>query len=247
MSEQPICPCEGFDHPKLISNPPGRDVIEYRVGDFTAFRHALLLALPGEQELSNSGGSPNTWVPTAQGDLALQMVEWWAYLADILTFYNERIANETYLRTADLPESVTRLIQVLGYRPRPGIGARAVVAALLNAQTALTLPAGFQIQSKPGPGQQPQIFELENATQLTAPDAVSVDPPPAASEITSGKLLVKGSISSVKVGDQLLIMERGFNGSTNDYAIVNVTDVQPEKDPRGKTNTRIVVDYARSE
>jgi hypothetical protein len=239
MSEQPICPCEGFDHPKLISNPPGRDVIEYRVGDFTTFRHALLLARIDEKEL------PNTWIPSAQGDLALQMVEWWAYLADILTFYNERIANEAYLRTADLPESVKRLINVLGYRPRPGIGARGLVAALLNTQTETTLPAGFQIQSKPGPGKQPQIFELGKETKLAAPDVVAVDPPPAAGEITSGSLLVKGTISSVKVGDQLLVLARSWNGS-DDYAIGSVTDVKPEKDPRGKTNTRVVMDYARS-
>jgi hypothetical protein len=44
-------------------------------------------------------------------------------IADILTFYNERIANQDYLRTADLPESVSHLIALLGYRPRPAIGA----------------------------------------------------------------------------------------------------------------------------
>lgn len=241
MSAQPICPCEGFEHPKVISNLPGREAIEYRVGDFTAFRHALLLSRPGEVEL------PTAWVPNAKGDLALQMVEWWAYLADILTFYNERIANEAYLRTADLPESVKRLISVLGYRPRPGIGARGLVAALLNAQTEMILPVGFQIQSKPGPGKQPQIFELTKETKLVAPDAVDLDPPPDASEILSGRLLVKGTITSVKVGDRLLIMETGWKSRSDGYALVSVTDVQPEKDPRGKTNTRILCDFVRSE
>src|SRR2546429_4765894 len=138
-----ICPCDTFVHPQVIFNSPGRNVLAYRPGDYITFRHALLLSRPDEIELQN-------WRPSAKGDLALQMVEWWAYLADILTFYNERIANETYLRTADLPESVKRLIGILGYRPRPGIGARGLVAALLNAQTETTLPAGFQIQSKPG-------------------------------------------------------------------------------------------------
>src|SRR5437773_8855764 len=177
MTAEPICPCEGFEHPKLIFNLPGREAIEYRVGNFTAFRHALLLARPGEIEL------PNTWVPSAKGDLALQMVEWWAYLADILTFYNERIANESYLGTADLAESVKRLIIVLGYRPRPGIGARGLVAALLNAPTEITLPAGFQIQSKPGPGKQPQTFELDKEIRLAVRDAGDLDPPPDAGEI----------------------------------------------------------------
>ena len=54
------------------------------------------------------------------------MVEWFAYLADILTFYNERIANEDYLRTAVRPSTPAALVNLLGYRPRPTIGALAI-------------------------------------------------------------------------------------------------------------------------
>src|SRR5271157_4683545 len=165
MSSPLICPCGVSQEPLTIVNPPGRTQISYRVGDYVSFRHGLLRARTGETELVN-------WRPGATGDLAVQMVEWWAYLADILTFYNQRIANQDYLRTADLPESVGRLIRVLGYRPRPGIGATGTVAALLNKQAPLPLPQGFQIQSKPGPGQQPQIFELGAATTINPPDAI---------------------------------------------------------------------------
>src|SRR5215471_20197188 len=106
-TQNAICPCGTFVHPRVIINPPGRDVIAYRDGDFATFRHALLRAQGDEQELVQ------IWRPSAQGDLALQMIEWWAYLADVLTFYNERVATQAYLRTADLPESVNRLIQIL--------------------------------------------------------------------------------------------------------------------------------------
>ncbi len=73
------CPCETFVFPQSITNPPGRSRINYRVGDFIAFREALLRSRPGEVELAN-------WRPGAQGDLAVQMIEWWAYVADILRF-----------------------------------------------------------------------------------------------------------------------------------------------------------------
>ena len=63
------------------------------------------------------------------------MLEWWAYIADVLTFYNERIANQAYLGTADQPESVQRLIRILGYRPRPGIGATGFVAAIVDGSS----------------------------------------------------------------------------------------------------------------
>src|SRR5260370_40285625 len=107
MSTSANCPCEGSSFPEVISNGPGIETLDYRVGDFTSFRNALLQSLPGEVELAN-------WKPSSTSDLALQMIEWWAYLADILTFYNQRIANQDYLPTADLDARVRNLVRVLG-------------------------------------------------------------------------------------------------------------------------------------
>lgn len=240
MSNSPICPCSGSQEPVTVFNPPGRNRINYRVGDYISFRHALLRARAGETELTN-------WRPGASGDLAVQMVEWWAYLADILTFYNERIANQDYLRTADLPESVKRLILLLGYRPRPGIGATGTLAALLNSPKPITLPQGFQLQSKPGPGKQPQIFELGADTIVRQPDVVAADPVPDPSLLGAdgSSVLLQGTVSSIKVGDELLLLHNGWvgvdqggNPDTN-YAIVTVNSLNQAKDPHGKTNTRV--------
>ena len=71
---------------------------------------------------------------------------------------------------------------MLGYRPRPAIGATGILAALvapsvLSGQT-VTLPRGLQFQSKPGPGQAPQTFELMQATPIGLPDRVPALPPP---------------------------------------------------------------------
>jgi len=218
-----ICPCDKFVHPQIISNLSGRVTINYRVGDYVAFREALLRNRPGEVELLN-------WRPGAQGDLAVQMVEWWAYLSDILTFYNERIANEDYLRTAILPESVQGLIRLLAYRPRPGIGATGTLAALMTGTKPLTLPIGFQIQSKPGPGKQPQIFELGAQTIVQKPDIVVADPPDNPSLIGSdgNSVLVSGAITSIKAGAELLIVKKGWNASDSAYAVIAVTGTAPE-------------------
>lgn len=247
MSEPPICPCEGFTHPQVIFNLPGRDLIVYRVGNYTTFRRALLLPLKDsdgkiqEYEISN-------WHPTAQGDLGLQMMEWWAYLADILTFYNERIATQAYLRTADLPESVQRLIRILGYRPRPGIGAQGFVAALMTDPTkSFTLPKGFPIQSKPSPGKQPQIFELDADTKITDPDAVAADavPDPHLTLAPShDSVLLKDAVTTVEADDALLVLAKDWNASDSNYALVTVKEVQLEKDPQGKVNTRVVFTQA---
>ena len=240
-----VCSCGSFSHPLMILNPPGQDFIAYRVGDYTAFRRALLQNLDGETELSSTSGGITTqiWRPGGQGDLALQMMEWWAYLSDILTFYNERVATESYLRTADQSLSVNRLVRLLGYRPRPGIGATGTLAALASGSQPFTLPAGFAVQSKPGPGKQPQVFELTADTTVG-----SVPGGPGWAALSSGivgaragtdptQLLINGNTitlagtsSAVKKGDQVLIVPTTITAS-GPFALATVAKVTPATDP----------------
>jgi hypothetical protein len=186
MSTTPICPCDSAA-PPAITNLPNLSQVSFRAGDFNSFRSALLTPLlnpPGQPPLEQSLGAWQSGVDTNPSvvDLAVMMVEWWAYLADILTFYNERIANEDYLQTAILPETPANLIAILGYRPRPTIGAVGTLAALVTPSVlpgqTVTLPARLQFQSKPGPGGAPQTFELSAATTIGPPGLVPTIPPP---------------------------------------------------------------------
>src|SRR5262252_7653394 len=170
----PICPCDGADIKDPV-NPPALPRIAYRVGTYADFRRAVLA--PTQPDALSAGGTP-PWRTDGAGDLAVMIAEWFAYIADILTFYNERIANQDYLRTADLPESVAHLIALLGYRPRPAIGATGQLAALVTAGQRTILPKGLQSQSKPAPGQPPQTFELTQATPIGPPDQIPAIPPP---------------------------------------------------------------------
>lgn len=128
-------------------------------GDYTSFRSSLLRARAGESALSG-------WHPAPGTDLALQMLEWWAYLADVLAFYNERAGDESYLRTAVLPENVRRIIRLLGYRPRPGIAATGVVAALVDSPRPFVVGRGFSIEGAAARGQPAQIFEVDDEVEI---------------------------------------------------------------------------------
>ncbi len=190
MTAFPICPCDA-DALVTPTNLPELPHIAYRIGTYVDFRQGVLTPLfvpatptpiPVEQTLSVNGVP--VWRTDGTGDLAVMIAEWFAYVADIVTFYNERIANESYLRTAILPESVNNLIALLGYRPRPAIGATGSLAALVSpgpnfGNAGIVLPKGLQFQSKPTPGQAPQIFELFSATTILAPDQLPATPAPA--------------------------------------------------------------------
>jgi hypothetical protein len=232
MTDDPTCPCDRFVHPEVIRNPAGLSSILYRVGTFASFREALLRARPGEQNLAH-------WSPGAEGDLAVQLVEWWAYLADVLTFYNERIANGAYLRTAHLPGAVERIVRVLGYRPRPGIGATATLAARTSSKKPITLPAGFAIQSKPAPGKQPEIFELD--AEATAGPGGEADADVVVTTVLTGEtdLLLAGTVASLRAGDQVLAIAKDWAEGSASFALLTVASVAPEKSPRGRSNTRV--------
>src|SRR5262249_25200610 len=120
----------------------------------------------------------------AVDDPAIALLDAWAIVADVLTFYQERIANEGYLRTATERRSVLELARAIGYELSPGVAASVylqfsveeIIAAAAAAPGArvqvaagpgsspfnsglVSIPEGTQVQSVPAPGQLPQTFE----------------------------------------------------------------------------------------
>ena len=232
MSDTP-CPCTGAPFPVPVFNRPALPAIAYRWGDYDGFRAALLQPLAGETELTAPDGTP-VWRPTPDGgDLALQIAEWWAVLADILTLYTERAANQAFLRTADLPESLARLVPLLGYRPRPAIGAQVTLAGLVRGPRPVLLPQGLQVQSKPGPGQAPQVFELSAATTLQPVSPVAALPPtapmpaPLAAGATTARVVLAGKPGGLKAGDEVLLLGTGWAGQSGNWALGTVTSLTP--------------------
>lgn len=138
--------------PVMVENRPGLASISYRVGTYGAFRQAMIHAISRYPELS-------TWTVRTSDDHGIAWIEMWSYLADILTFYQERIANEAYLRTAILPESVMRLAALLDYRLVPGVAASTYLAFMLEKGKEVNIPSGLRVQSVPGQGEKPQKYE----------------------------------------------------------------------------------------
>ncbi|MGW7018093.1 baseplate J/gp47 family protein [Streptomyces decoyicus] len=152
MSSPDTCPGGLPTTPLPVDNPPGQPRLRTRIGTYGSFLRTMLERLSARPELA----ALTTRDPD---DHAIALIDQWAVLADVLTFYGERYANEAYLGTAARDESVHRLVRLIGYRPRPGVSATTTVAFTLGAQSALTVPTGFAVQSVPGPGEEPQTFE----------------------------------------------------------------------------------------
>jgi len=100
------------------ANRPGLDHLRYRVGVYGAFLETMLARL-------SSRDYPAFQALTTRdpGDPAIALLDSWAVVADVLTFYTERFVNEGYLRTATERRSVLELARLIGYALRPGVSA----------------------------------------------------------------------------------------------------------------------------
>src|SRR3954466_16344384 len=138
--------CEGVEAltPIAVFNRPGLDAIAFRVGTHGSFLETMKARL-------SSADFPRIASLTTREtrDASIALLDAWATVGDVLTFYQERIANEGYLRTAVERRSVLELARLIGYRMRPGVAASVHLAYTID--TAFTgeaiIPAGTRSTS----------------------------------------------------------------------------------------------------
>ena len=165
---------------RVPRNRPGLDALSYRVGTYASFRRAMLeRRFSVEVEVDGATFSPLQGWTTRAGDYGTALLEMWAYIADILTFYQERFANEAFLRTAMHDESVLRLVALLGYERTPGKAAQARLAFTVEDAESVRIPKGLRVQSVAGQDGETQVFEtVQEASAAPRLNTVRVFPEP---------------------------------------------------------------------
>ena len=149
-------------------------------------------------------------------DSAIALLDAWATVADVLTFYQERIANEGYLRTATERRSLLELARLIGYAPRPGVAATAYFAYTIEEDRSVTppkgmevvIPAGSRAQSVPEPNELPQTFETKDPLRArTAWNKLKprMSQPQTVQSIRTAGLWLKGTSTNLKPNDPILI------------------------------------------
>ena len=170
--------CEGVRDrvPARIANRPGLSEIAYRVGAYSQFKQSLLAGL-------TDAARPKLGklLTRESDDFAIALIDAWAMVGDVLSFYVERTAQEHYLATATERRSVAALVHLIGYRPHAGVAASTVLAFTLEASPLpprqappgaperAPIALGTRVQSIPGPDERPQTFEtIEDLEALVA-------------------------------------------------------------------------------
>jgi hypothetical protein len=209
-----LCGCcagTSVQTPQPEFNQPGLSAITYRAGTWASFKESMLA------RLSSSDYPALAYLKSRDDDdFTIAFLDATAMVLDIVTFYQERLANESYLRTAGQLRSLIELSRLIGYQPAPGVSASAYVAFTLKTapgqapdptSAAITIPKGTQFQSVPAQGQTPQTFETSADIQAkpdwNALQAQTGQPwiPPGASSV-----YLSGTATKLQPGDSLLIL-----------------------------------------
>lgn len=240
--------CTGIEIavPASEVNPPGLTALTYRAGTYATFFETMLARLSTIPALTTRDPS----------DPSIALLDAWAVVADVLTFYQERIANEGYLPTALERRSLLELARLIGYRLRPGVAASVKLAFTVSSGFQGSIPAGTRAQSVPGAGQSPQFFETSAAFEardvwnalaprLTRPTVITPAPavPPAKVQDQSATdqdvtqtaadvidtIYADGVTTNLKAGNALLFV---FGGGPGQQCLRIVGDV----DAQGASN-----------
>ena len=239
--------CEGTEPltPESTANRPGLSALRYRVGTHGSFLQTMKARLSShvlEAPLNASGnGTPQPTRPLADlrtregGDSAIALLDAWATVADVLTFYQERIANEGYLRTATEMRSMFELSRLVGYQPRPGVASSVYLAYTIDANTTqeIVVPQGSRAQTVPRQDELPQSFET--SVDLKARAAwnrlgLRRTEPQQWEDIEGGSVLyLAGTQTRLKAGDPLLIDRGALANAPSPWRVLSVdADVQAD-------------------
>jgi hypothetical protein len=155
MSDMTVCcPCDELEHPAKPDIPAGLSALPRQLAGFPEYRLAMLRDIPTYTPLAH-------WRAREGDDLGLMLLEMGAYVLDVLGFYDERIANESYLRTAVLRPSLRKLVGLIGYQARPALAASVVLAAIADGNGPVVLPPRTGFRSDAFDSVPPQVFETE--------------------------------------------------------------------------------------
>ena len=219
--------------------------VDYTSKDWAAFRDDMEDAISIRLK---------EWTSRSPNDFGIVLIELFAYTADILSFYGDRIANEAFLPTAVLRSSVLNIAKMLDYRPIGNIAATvSLVFKTRSGGGSVTIPAGTQVSTAPVTGQTPVIFET-NVPVTIADAATGTDnqstPILATQGVTAGALPTREPVgtsnggldqaftlfsSPVIEGSQHIFVDEG-SGATEWVYYDNLIDAGPD-DPAYTTFT----------
>lgn len=141
-------------------------MVDYTSRDFYALRENLIARVRDRV---------NTWSGDDPADFGIALIEAFAYMGDVISYYTDRVANESRLTTATQRENVLALARSYGYVPS-GYQSASATLIVENASAApITLPVGTQIYGRYQEGNVTKRVTFHTVAAVTIPAKTTVN------------------------------------------------------------------------
>jgi Baseplate J-like protein len=149
-----------------INLKDNQQVIDYLARDFSSFRQALLNLVPAKLP---------EWTDRSEANFGVVLIELFAYMADILGYYQDRIANEMFLPTVQERRNAIQHLRLIGYEmvPAAAAGARLSIVVGNNITQSVEVRKGDQFSTPSTPDRPSVTFEYTDDKPLVIDLSVS--------------------------------------------------------------------------
>ena len=157
-----------------VSNIPV--AVDYTGRDYYSLREALIARIQARVP---------EWTASDPADFGVALVEAFAYLGDLVSYYIDRTANEAFLQTAVQRDSILNIAQTYGYVPA-GYRQASVSVTFNNTSDAdVTIPAGTVLTGDVISGD--TVTTLYFTTEAEALVLAAVDDVPGEETVTASE------------------------------------------------------------
>jgi hypothetical protein len=136
-----------------------RQAIDYLARDYASFRKALIDLIPAKLP---------EWTDRSEANFGIVLIELFAYMADILSYYQDRIANEAFLATAQERRSVIQHLRLIGYEMAPAAPATGRLNVIVGntVNDTVVIRPGDQFSTPSAAERASMLFEYVDSRPL---------------------------------------------------------------------------------
>lgn len=140
--------------------------VDYTSRDYASIRQDLINLIPNF--------APQ-WTSRDASDFGVVLLELFSYMGDLLNYYIDRAANESFITTSTQRDTVLNIAKLLNYTPNDPVPATGSVTLTNSTTSPVVVPALTQVATAPDGTNSQLIFETNSTITLAASGASSVN------------------------------------------------------------------------